>query len=282
MIVGAAKSGTTSLSDTLSQHNDIFISNPKEPKFLTYQFLADKYKGPGDDFTRKKAIKKLEDYLQLFKKAKKNQVRGEASVDSLYYYDSVIPKIKDIIGDPKIIIMLREPASRSFSAYCHLVRDAREHLSFSDALNNEVSRIERGYEFIWAYKGASKYYEAVKAYKENFTNVKVIIFEEFIKDEKKGLDEVLAFLGVDQNIDLRLSQSNVSGKPKSESLNRLLLRDSFLKSVFKLLFPQNLRSTIKSKIQKKNLSPISKPEETISISLDSSSACIEPKFSKGA
>ena len=34
LIVGAAKSGTTSLHNYLNQHNDVFMCNPKEPHFL--------------------------------------------------------------------------------------------------------------------------------------------------------------------------------------------------------------------------------------------------------
>ena len=34
LIVGAAKSGTTSLHNYLNQHPDIFMSNLKEPHFL--------------------------------------------------------------------------------------------------------------------------------------------------------------------------------------------------------------------------------------------------------
>ena len=34
LIVGAAKSGTTSLHNYLNQHPDIFMCSPKEPHFL--------------------------------------------------------------------------------------------------------------------------------------------------------------------------------------------------------------------------------------------------------
>ena len=34
LIVGAAKSGTTSLHNYLNQHPEVFMCNPKEPHFL--------------------------------------------------------------------------------------------------------------------------------------------------------------------------------------------------------------------------------------------------------
>ena len=98
LIVGAAKCGTTSLGDYLNEHKDMFICNPKEPKYLTYSFLKNAYKGKGDDFTKEKATSSLEGYKTLFKKAKDNQLKGESSVDLLYYYDKTIPIIKEILG----------------------------------------------------------------------------------------------------------------------------------------------------------------------------------------
>ena len=73
LIVGAAKCGTTSLGDYLNAHKDIFICNPKEPKYLTYSFLKQAYKGTGDAFTKEKIIKDLKSYKGLFKKSKTHQ-----------------------------------------------------------------------------------------------------------------------------------------------------------------------------------------------------------------
>ena len=265
LIVGAAKCGTTSLSHALNQHKDIFISNPKEPKYLSYSFLKEKYSGPGDDFTKKKAIKTFEAYQSLFKKAKEHQIKGECSVDNLYYHEFVVPIIKETIGDPKIIIMLRNPANRAFSAYSHLIRDSRETLSFEKALKKEKERIDNGFEFIWAYKEASMYYESVKTYLENFSNVKVIVFEEFMKNKEEGLIDVLEFLECDttsiQNI--RFEQQNISGKPKKKWINRLLLRDSILKYIVKAIMPETKRQSLKQKMIKKNIKPIEKDHVNI-------------------
>lgn len=257
LIVGAAKCGTTSLGDYLNEHKDVFISNPKEPKYLTYSFLKNGYKGKGDDFTKKKATKTIEDYKTLFKKAKPNQLKGESSVDLLYYYEKTIPIIKETLGDPKIIIMLRNPIKRAFSAYSHMVRDGRENLSFIDGLNHELEREKLDYEFIWAYKKASFYADATKAFLDNFTNVKVIIFKDFVKNQEQSTKDVLEFLGSHNESDDFLEiHRNISGKPKSQLLNTLLLKDSFIKTILKKLMPANFRAKFKNSIQKNNLNPI--------------------------
>ncbi|WP_298893571.1 sulfotransferase [uncultured Psychroserpens sp.] len=257
LIVGAAKCGTTSLGDYLNEHKDMFICNPKEPKYLTYSFLKDAYKGEGDDFTKKKAIKTLDGYKDLFKKAKSHQLKGESSVDLLYYYEKTIPIIKETLGDPKIIIMLRNPIKRAFSAYSHLVRDGRESLSFIEGLKQEEERLKLDYEFIWAYKKASFYADATKAFQDNFTNVKVIIFEDFVKHQEEKTKDVIKFLGIENEPNsFNEVHRNISGKPKSQLLNTILLKDSFVKTMFKKLFPSSFRARIKYVIQKNNLNPI--------------------------
>ena len=45
------------------------------------------------------------------------------------------------LGDIPIIIMLRNPVKRAFSAYMYLKRDSREQLSFKDSLLAEEARL---------------------------------------------------------------------------------------------------------------------------------------------
>jgi hypothetical protein len=257
LIVGAAKCGTTSLGDYLNAHKDIFICNPKEPKYLTYNFLKNAYKGKGDNFTKEKIIGDLEAYKGLFKKSKTHQIKGECSVDLLYYHEKVIPVIKKVLGDPKIIIMLRNPYKRAFSAYSHLVRDGRECLSFTEGLQQEDHRLAQDYEFIWAYKNAGFYADATQAFMSNFTNVKVVIFEDFVKNQEESTKDVLKFLETSRGSShFSEVHRNISGKPKSQYINTLLLKDSFLKTVIKTVFPSSFRARIKYLIQKNNLNPI--------------------------
>jgi hypothetical protein len=68
-IVGAAKCGTTAVAEYCEQHPQIFMSNIKEPKFISSHFLDFPLRGPGDDFVEAFTIKKYEEYAHLFRKA---------------------------------------------------------------------------------------------------------------------------------------------------------------------------------------------------------------------
>ena len=228
LIVGAAKCGTTSMSEYLKQHPQIFISEVKEPRFLSSQAHPFPLNGPGDAKRESRYIKKYPDYQQLFQSINDQIAIGEASADTLYFHQKTIPAIKQYIGEqPKIIIMLRDPVKRAFSAYQHLIRDQRETASFEEGLRKEEERIQNNYELIWYYRGVSRYYESVKAFLENFDQVHVIINEDFQERPEKVFCELFNFLEVDPSFNVDTSiQYNRSGIPQSRLFHNFLVNDS--------------------------------------------------------
>ncbi|MDR9399962.1 MAG: sulfotransferase [Psychroflexus sp.] len=262
LVVGFAKCGTTSLVNKLSDHNQIFIPKEKELRYFTYEFLKNSgYKGPGDYRPKRLAVKTVEDYKKKFDISKEFKSIGEASTDISFYYKQTIPKIKTLLDDPKIIIMLRNPTDRAISAYSHLIREERETLSFEEALNIENERIKSGYEFIWGYEKASCYYESVKAFKENFSQVHIVFFEDFITHSEIEIQKILNFLGVENSISSSTSHHNKTGKPKNIYLNRFLNRKLWIKELLKKLIGEKISLEIKEKLQRKNLSKVSIDDE---------------------
>src|SRR5579859_4974857 len=164
-IVGAARSGTTSLHRYLSQHPQIFMTHRKEVHF----FAADHFPrtGPGDDWLNKRVLHDQEQYTQLFADVQGAKAIGEASVFYLCLPDSA-ERIAQAVPDAKIIIILREPVERSYSSHMMLVRDGRETLGFAEGLELAQERKAKGFEPIWWYKELSLYYEQVKRYLDIF------------------------------------------------------------------------------------------------------------------
>lgn len=257
LIIGATKCGTTSLSEYLKQHPDIFISEAKEPRFLTSQVVKFPLRGIKSDEVEAWYIKNYDDYVNLFKNATQKAI-GEASADTIYYYKDVIPVIKKYLGTPKIIIVLRDPVKRTFSAYQHLVRDEREPLSFEDALNEEKNRIADGWDPLYHYTECSLFHDSVKAYLDNFDDVLVLLNEDLYKDPDKVFKQIFEFLDVDNTVRINTEvQYNMSGVPKLKVLNRLLSRENGLKTFFRPLIravlPENARRKIVYNLSKRNL-----------------------------
>jgi len=258
LIVGAAKCGTSSLHKYLDQHPEIFMSKVKEPRFLSSQVNPFPLNGPGDHKVEAWYVKNYDDYIKLFEGSEGYPVVGESSADTLYFYKGTIPVIKKYLGDPRIIIMLRNPVKRAFSAYQHLVRDLREDLSFEDGLVEEHNRIRNNFELIYHYTTASLYYDSVKAFLDNFSSVKVILTEEQESRPQQVLRDIFRYLNVDPNCDVNTDiRYNVSGKPKSQWLHQFFFEGNMARRlaqpIVRSLFSHETRTRIAQKIQEKNL-----------------------------
>ena len=245
LIVGAAKSGTSSLHNYLNQHPDIFMPSykdgvkVKEPRFLINDVLNSE-RVPN-------MISSINEYKSLFDNVSKELCIGEATVLYLYYYKAAIKNIKRYLGDNvKIIIMLRNPVTRAFSAYNHVARTNQENLSFKEALaQNEFYRFQSDSNLtpLIMYKEMGLYYNMVKAYMDNFKDVHVIIYDEFRNKTSSVVNETLDFLGLDNKFDIDTSlKHNVGGKRwRSIYLKNLFMRDAFWKKPIRFIFPIFIR-----------------------------------------
>ena len=115
LIAGAAKCGTSSFYYYLHKHPQIYMSAIKEPHYFSSQNVDINYRGIGDD--KRPVITEFEDYCKLFMDVKDEIAIGEASADTLSTWQTSIPAIKDKLIDPRIMILLRNPVDRAYSAY---------------------------------------------------------------------------------------------------------------------------------------------------------------------
>src|SRR6056297_715161 len=168
LVVGASKSGTSSIYHYLKQHPDIFLSDEqKEGRYFSR--MKGNFNGPGDSGINEYIIPDIEHYRPLFNNHSNEKAVGDISPEYLYFHQQAIPLIKKILGDEtKIIIILRSPVERAFSGYMHFKRDKRESLSFEEALEKEEERLNNNWIWAWQYKNSGLYYKQVKAYLDNF------------------------------------------------------------------------------------------------------------------
>lgn len=261
LIVGAAKSGTTYLHHALKEHPEIYLSDSKkESFFLTGMDFKDTNEAGG--WYGQGVVCDFLEYQSLFAAARDESAVGEACVGYLYYYKNTIPNIKKYLGnDVKILIVLRDPVERAYSNYMHHVRDGFEKLSFRDALNNQEERMSQDYWWGYDLVGASLYYDSVRAYMENFENVRVFTHDDILLDARGFYSSVCDYLSVDDsfipgNIEKKY---NVSGSQKIPAIGRLLRGRSIIKSALKPLIPREVRRVLSDWAFDKNLkkSPLS-------------------------
>jgi len=190
-IVGAAKSGTTSMYQYLCSHKDIYGSDNKEPRFLSKD---DFLHLPISDIEMKKIIKTKEDYMLLYKEATNEKYIIDGSVYTMAF-ETAVRKIKEIAKPYKVIVMLRNPVERFISHYKMAYLIGQIKISIEDFVNNPICGMGlNSLELGLYYSQVKRLYDILGK-----DNVKVIIFDDLKEDTIKVLEDTYKFLGIENN-----------------------------------------------------------------------------------
>src|SRR3954452_18181658 len=125
LILGAAKAGTTALYHYLKQHPEVCMSEIKETNFFALMGKPLDFRGPGDDeHINRFSVTTWGDYQSRFPDRTDARAVGEAS--PLYLYSPDAPgRIARWMPKAKLVVILRDPVARAYSAFLHLVRGGR-------------------------------------------------------------------------------------------------------------------------------------------------------------
>ena len=181
LIIGAAKSGTTSLHRLLSQHESFFMSNPKEIEFFSKD---NKYaRGP-------------EWYGAHFSGAGEQQLCGESTSQYTFWpqYPDTFPRMSQLIPQAKLIYIMRNPIDRAYSHYAQLVKNGqcqrtqlRVMQTFEDVIGQETEVLS-----------ASRYTQQLERVLQYYPRAQCLLL--LIDDLKRQPMEVLGrierFLGI--------------------------------------------------------------------------------------
>ena len=271
LIVGAAKSGTSSLHNYLNQHPEVFMPSynkegmkVKEPRFLIKDLVQHRLHN---------GVWNWEEYKSLFNEVKDEISIGESTVLYLYYYKHAIDNIKKYLGENvKIIIMLRNPTDRAYSAFQHVSRGLKEQNSFEEALKIEEGRMNKESSLtpMVMYKEMGLYHDMVRAYKENFKNVHIIFYEDFRDDTEGEIKKIFKFLelSLSVNIDF-VSRHNVGGKRwKNEKIKHVFMKNNPLKSALKKVIPKSLRKGVRDKLISASTNKVAPMKENTRVKLN--------------
>jgi len=196
LIIGAARSATTSLSSILAAHPSISFSKPKEPQFFSKEEWRDS----------------LDDYHKLFKK-KKGVLYGEGSTNYTkypFFNTDICNDIFEYNSDMKLIYIIRNPLERIKSHY----KFALERGYTDDSINGAIKSNS-------IYLETSKYYKQIIPYINTFglSKVKIFLFEDFTGDPQKVIDDICAFLNINtMDLSDKKTHFNQSKKGKIGSI----------------------------------------------------------------
>jgi hypothetical protein len=198
-LVGAAKSGTTTLYAALRAHPEVYLPALKEPH--VYAYVADPSTAShlyADEADARRRYREL--YLDVGDEA----AVGDASTTNLVVPGAAAAIAHDV-PDARIVAILRHPVDRAFSHFCHFVSAGGDDLDdFAHAVAAEAARQEEGYPFTYRYLGWSRYSGQLAPYIERFGRDRVLVhlYDDLCRDADALVRATFGFLGVDNTLPL--------------------------------------------------------------------------------
>jgi len=236
MIIGVEKAGTTSLLRYLSQHPKIDSHEVMEMSFFT----VDKEYARG--------------YESAYKKYFKHHVKGNlllAKSVGCIYYSKALSRLHEHNPRMKLILILRNPVDRAYSAYLYACKMGREDSeSFEEAIQLEEKRRGTGDDFYIRYNSylhRGLYSEQIVRLFYLFPRdqIKIILFEDFKENPRRVVYELFDFLGVEP-VEVDISKKyNEGSTSRSNFFLRVFLRNSLFSNVVRWFIPYEIRQKIK-------------------------------------
>lgn len=248
-ILGAQKCGTTTLSDVLRDHPQIYVPKIKELHFF-------------DLHSSRNLQKEMKHYYKNI--MDQHKIIMDATPSYLYIKECRDKIEKELGNDLKFVVILRDPAKRAYSHYLMTKRVGKETEPFDKAIHLENERfkdVRSRKEFSYISRGY--YYDQLSYYFETFPRHQfhIMIFEDYIKNPQKEVKGLLNFLGVDDDIELDLSKrSNQKFVYKSPFFRDFL---KFIASIFrKIKFRPQLLIRFRRRLNRMNKQYISDSVKT--------------------
>jgi hypothetical protein len=223
-VAGAPKAGTTALHAALARHPSLYLSPVKEPKFFLSDGPPPTRGGPGDVRTYREHVWERGAYEALFDEASAGRLRGESTPFYLYRPDAQV-RIKSLIPDAKLIIVLRDPVERAHSNWTHLWSAGLDPVGdFVQACAEEDRRISAGWADFWHYQALGRYGEQLDRLYTVFPRDQVLVFRyrALLDQPARVLDQICAFLRVPQGVLTEMPRENVTAHPEPTTRHRTL------------------------------------------------------------
>ncbi|MGH6947347.1 MAG: sulfotransferase family protein [Kiloniellales bacterium] len=226
-IIGASRSGTTTLHYMLAQHPQIYMSPVKETNF----FAVHCSDGAVPRCTRleevagvdRRSVKDVDEYRLLFAGASDEIAIGETSPS--YLLTAGVPEaIRSVIPQAKIIAVLRQPVDKAYSHFFRRVPSIYSRDSdFVSVLEQDEARVRgegRGTSFL----SQGFYHDRLKRFYDVFERdrIRICLFDDMKTRPEEFYADLFRHLGVDERFQGDFSaRFNQTGNPKNRLIARL-------------------------------------------------------------
>lgn len=231
LIIGAPKSGTTSLANALASHREIYIPTIKELSFF--------------DSNWERGLDWFHDY---FADARSGQLCGEATPTYLAFPAAAV-RIAAVNDRCKLILLAREPVRRAQSHYWFRWSTGRERRTIDEVIDDELHSTEAFHDGYLLRHGM--YARNLREYRRRFpaSHIHMVLFEDMVASPDAMMQACLSFLGV-TSVPLALAHDNPTREPRSLPLVRAVYRiatyQGAMKHALRAVVPEARRRTLRS------------------------------------
>lgn len=255
-IIGAAKSGTTSLYSILARHPEVFMSKPKATRF----FIKEKNYSKGLDW-----------YLQTyFAGAEQFPIRGEATPSYLAQAERTAPRINETIPGEhtRFIAIFRNPVDRAYSHYWYnRNKKGGERMSFESALELEQQSKDMQEPYAGYYSRTRDYYKngqyshCLMEYFKYFKREQFLflLFEDLFKEQFQATTaRITGFLEI-QNVSVGYTKENPSRKIGTRPIVKFVRKQRGLINLLKSMLPDPVQNILRDQYFRMISKPVSYP-----------------------
>jgi len=206
IIAGVHKAATTSLFTYLSWHPDISPSSKKELHFFS-------------PIIDNQPIGSINDYAQYFKDGK-TKYRLEASPSYIYGKERIIKAMMQVLGDHRVVIILRDPVKRYVSFYNHLKSKLLipSNISFGEFFEKSVKVYQKKAflpkERVF-YRALNEgfYIDYLEYWFQQYAEkLRIVFFEDLVRSPKTELLALSKWLQIDESIYQGIEDYSVENK----------------------------------------------------------------------
>jgi len=231
-VIGAMKSGTTSLHRAVAEHPSVFMSTPKE----LHYFVEDRNWSRG-----------VEWYAEQFAGANGATAVGEASVTytQMPFRTGVPERMSALTPDARIVYLVRHPIERMLS-----------HYRFNLGVGRETRPMMAAFERRSNYRAFSQYATQLRCYLDHFPREQLLVLaaERFFSDPESTVRRIWAHIGVESaGVDVLPARINATADMSApvgavRTLRNLKGAEAALK-----LLPKSTRKRMKRAVPRKSL-----------------------------
>lgn len=260
LIIGAARSGTTTLHESLARHPQVFMSRVKEPNYFA---LAGEElpRGPGSAWLRATSVTTIEAYRALFEDAGGALAVGESSPRYLIHAEAAV-RIHALIPEVKLVAILRHPVERAFASWVGLRRDGFDPApTFEAALLDQDRRSREGWPFA-SIVDYGFYRRHLEPYLRLFRReqLRVYLFDDLLADPAGLSRDLLAFVGADPGVRLEFARRGQTGRLRHPLLGWLWRHSDRPRRLLRPLLPLPLRDLAYAWVVRGQTRPVLAPQ----------------------